>query len=179
VTSLPRLIGAWTLVIAAAAAGLAALDRLPALIAGTPHGARVFASVEEAERAVGARIRLPGYYPEDLRWPPTRIEVSRSVPPTVVIRVAGRDGARERLVVAQCIRGTASPPPDLLPPGQAMETTRVQLGSTTAHLVRVLLGPRELHDVWWDQRERRITLRYTGPVRQLLLMAESLEREYQ
>ena len=177
-TSLPRLIGAWVLVIAAAAAVLQAVDRLPALLAGTTHGARVFNSIEDAEQAVGARIRLPGYYPEDLRWPPSRIEVSPSVPPTVVVRVAGRDDGRERLVVAHCVGCTAPPPEDLVPPGEAMETTPIRVGATAAHLVRVLLGPRELHDLWWIQDGRRITLRYSGPVGQLLLMAESLERGY-
>ena len=56
---LPRLIVSWLVVVAAAAAALRALDHVPALLAGAPRGVRVYASLEEAERAIGASVWMP------------------------------------------------------------------------------------------------------------------------
>jgi hypothetical protein len=173
-----RIIGVWILVMGAAVLALRAADRLPALIAGTPHRARVFATVEQAERALGWRIWLPGYYPEELQWPPFRVEASGTSPVTAILRIGGRDDGRERLVIAQSLGGASAPPRDELPPGRVLGTpTAVRVGAHPAQLARVLVGPRELHDLWWDQDRRRITLRYAGPVQQLLLIAGSLERQ--
>lgn len=174
--ALPRLIGVWLLVVGAAAAGLMLLDHVPTLLASAPRGARVYASIDEAERAIGARIWMPGYYPDELRWPPDRVEVAATRPPTVVVRVGGRDGDRARLTIVQTVGGDVPPPPGLLAKGQAMETTPTFVGDREATLARVLIGPSETHDLWWAQDGRRITLRYSGPVERLLLIAGSLER---
>jgi len=171
-----RVIGVGVVVMALAAGALKALDRVPALLAGTAHGARVFASIEEAERAVGARIWLPAYYPDELAWPPASIEVSATEPPTVLVRLAGRDGGRDRLVVAQSIGWETPPPAGFLPPAQELGSADIALGGHRARLSRVLLGPHEMHDLRWDQDRRRVTLRYRGPVDTLMLVAASLER---
>jgi hypothetical protein len=136
----------------------------------------VYASIEDAERALGARIWMPAYYPDELRWPPRRVEVSAARPTTVAVRIAGRDGSGERLALVQTVGAHVPPPPALLPPGERMETTPVALGGRQATLARVLVGSRELHDLWWDQDGRRVTIRYSGPVDRLLLIAGSLER---
>lgn len=173
----PRIVAAWLVVMASSAVLLGALDHLPGLLVGAPRRARVFASVEEAERSLRARLWLPSYYPDELRWPPARVHAGPGAPATVVIHVAGRRNAGERLVVAQSIGGVAAPPATLLQPGETMETTEVAIGTRRAHLVRVLVGTESLHDLWWDQDGRRVTLRYTGPVDRLLRMARSLERQ--
>lgn len=177
--SLSRVIGIWVLVMVTTAVVLSALDRVPGLLAGTPHRARVYPGLEEAERALGARIWLPAFYPEDLRWPPSRVEASASAPTTVLVRVRAREGGGEKLVVAQCLGCFDEPPTDLLPPGRVLGTSEVRVGTNAARLVRLLVGTREVHDLAWDQGGRRITLRYAGPVQQVLLMAGSMERLHQ
>ena len=171
-----RAVGAWILVMGVTAVALKALDRLPAWLTGATHGARVFLSLDDAGRAVGARIWLPAYYPEELAWPPSRIEASTGEPAVLVVGIAGRRDGRERLVIAQSIGGAAPPPPGFLPEARAIETAQVPVGAHRASLSRVLIGPRALHDLWWDQGGRRVTLRYDGPVETLLLIAASLER---
>lgn len=171
--SVPRLIGAWVLVMAVVVSALSALDHVPGLLAGTTRRARVYSSIEEAERAVGARLWLPGYYPDEWRWPPARVEASASGPVSVSVRIAGRGGG-ERLVIVQSIEGPAAPPPALLSPGEVMETTDVTVAGRPARLVRRLVGTRRVHDLSWDQGGRRVTLRHAGPVQQLLLTAHSL-----
>jgi hypothetical protein len=166
---------AWLLVMAGAAVALKVLDHVPTLIAGTPRGVRVYRSIEEAERALSARIWMPGYYPDELRWPPLRIELAPTRPPAVAVRIASRDGDPDRLAVVEAM-GPGAPPPVLLPAGETMETSPVVVGGGPAVLSRVLLGTRELHDLSWSQGGRSIVLRYAGPVDRLLLIAGSLER---
>lgn len=175
-TGRTRVIGVWVLVMAVTAVALKALDRVPSLLAGTPHRARVFGSIEEAERAVGARIWLPAYYPDELEWPPASIEATTTPPLAVVVRIARRSDGRERLVVVQSIGETAAPAPDFLPPADELGTAAVRVGAHAARLSRVLVGPYERHDLWWDQGGRRVTLRYSGSMETLLLIAASLER---
>src|SRR5512139_3062881 len=94
-----RPIAAWLLVIGSAAVVLKGLDQVPTLVAGAPPGVRVYASIEDAERAIGASVWMPGYYPDELRWPPARVEVTSARPTTVAVRIAGRGGDAERLAI--------------------------------------------------------------------------------
>lgn len=175
--SLRRIVAAWLLVIAASAAALALADRVPALLAGTPHGVRVYASVVEAERAVGARVWLPTAYPDALAWPPTRVDAWPGPPATVAVHVSGRRGGRERLAIVQSLTAPAAPPAALLPRAELLTATAVSVGRRTAMLTRAMApGGEVVHDVSWDQGSRRFTLRYYGPVEELLSIAASLER---
>jgi hypothetical protein len=172
-----RIVLSWLAVVGAFILALEALDRLPTLLSGTPHGVRVYASVEEAQRAVGARIWLPAYYPDTLAWPPARIDAWPGPPAMVALHVAARAGGQEWLVLVQSFTAPANPPPVLLPPVQVLTTSDVTVGGRAAILTRVVApGGEVMHDVTWDHGRRRMTLRFRGPVEQLLLIAESLER---
>jgi hypothetical protein len=171
-----KTIGAWIVVMAATVVALKALDRVPALLAGTPHGARVYASIEEAERAIGARVWLPAYYPDELDWPPASVEATVNEPLVVVVRLAARADGSERLVLAQSIGSPAAPPDAFLPRADELSAAEVEVGRHRARLARVLVGPYERHELRWDQAGRCVTLRYAGPVDTLLSIAASLER---
>jgi hypothetical protein len=178
-TSLPRAILAWLLLAAGLAGALKAADRVPALIAGTPHGARVYATVQEAESAIGGQIWVPTDLPGALAWPSVRVDAWPGPPVSVAIRVAARSDGQERLVVVQSMASTAPPPEVLLPPVQALMTIDVPVGRHNATLTRALApGGQLLHDLSWDQGTRRLTVRYVGPVEDLLRIAASLERTH-
>ncbi|HEX7485463.1 MAG TPA: hypothetical protein VF332_04885 [Vicinamibacterales bacterium] len=176
-TSLPKAVQSWLLVAAGFAVALKAADRVPALIGGTPHGARVYATLAEAEAAIGAHIWVPTYCPDSLVWPPTRVDVWPGPPPSVAVHLRGRGNERDRLILEQSI-GMLAPPPDLLlQPGQVLMAVDVQVGRRQATLTRALAQDGQvLHDLSWDQGTRHVLLRYTGPVEELLLIAASLER---
>lgn len=158
---------------------LKAADRVPALLAGTPHGARVYATVEEAEHGIGARIWVPTSYPDSLVWPPVRVDTWPGPPTAVAIHVRGRESGPERLVLVQSIGAPATPPAVLLPPVQVLVTVDVIVGRHAATLTRVQAhSGLVLHDLSWDDGTRRVTMRYAGPVEELLLIAASLERTH-
>jgi hypothetical protein len=174
-----RAIRAWVLITVGFAVVLMAADRVPALIAGTPHGARVYRTVAEAERAIGARLWVPASFPPSVDWPPVRVDAWPGPPTSVVIHARGHADARERLVLAQSIGSPAPPPATLLEPLQELMTVDVSVGRHTATLTRGLAsGGQLLHDLSWTEGTRRVTIRYAGPVEDLLLLADSLERTH-
>ena len=160
----------------AATVGLKALDRIPALLVGAPHGVRVYRSIAHAQRALRARIWMPGYFPDTLAWPPTRIDAT-TAPPAVAVRVSGRRDAGERLVVYQSIETPSDPPASLLAPAELLESADVTIAGRAAVLARVATADgRLLHEVRWTHGSRRIVIRFAGPVEQLMSIASSLER---
>ncbi len=172
-----RTLVTWLLVLAAAAVALKAIDRVPALLSGTPQGARVYGSVEEAERAVGAKVWLPAFYPETLAWPPARIDAFAAGHSWVAVHIAGRADGRERLVLVQSLDAPAPPPRLLLDPALTLQSSEVEIGERRGTLLRVATdGGQTLNELSWDHGTRRLTLRYDGAVQELLLIARSLER---
>ncbi len=168
----------WLLVTAGIAVALKAADRVPALVAGAPHGARSYRTVAEVERATGARVWLPTALPPSVDWPPFRIDAWPGPPLSVALRANGRSQPREHLVIVQSIGAPAPPPGPLLEPLQPLLVTDVPVGSHRGVLTRGLeRGGRLVHDLAWDVGTRRLTLRYAGPVEELLRLAAAFERE--
>lgn len=160
------------------ALGLEGADRLPSLLAGTPHGARVYWTVAEAEAGIGARIWLPSSVPSDIGWPPARIDVWPAPPVSVAVHFPALGDGRDELILVQSIGARAAAPEAILPPLQVLMTVGdVPLGARTGTMTRALApGGQLLHDLSWDQGDRHMVLRYAGPVEDLLEVADSIER---
>lgn len=175
--SLWRTVLAWLAIVAGSAAALKTADCLPALIAGTPQGVRVYSTLNDAEHAVGARVWLPAYYPDSLAWPPERVDAWPGPPVMVAVRVSGRADHREKLVIVESLWARAAADARLLPAAPVLLSSDIRIGDRAARLDRVVApGGEVLHDVTWDQGRRRLTLRYRGPVEELLTIADSMER---
>lgn len=153
-------------------------DYVPSLLAGTPHDARVYWTLADAEAAIGEPIWVPSSYPPSIEWPPSRIDVWPVPPVFVAVHFHGRAGGRDGLILVQSIGARARPPAALLPPMETLlKVDDVPLGAHTATMTRELgSGGQLLHDLSWDQGSRHLVLRYAGPVEDLLLMAGNLER---
>jgi hypothetical protein len=172
-----RIVQSWLVVVACMTLALKAVDRVPALLSGAPHGVRAYASVADAERAIGARIWMPAYYPDSIAWPPTRVDAWPGPPTVVALRMNGRETRRERLVIVQSLAGTDAVPAQLLPPGEVLTLTDVLVGRQPGTIARLVApGGEVVHDVRWTHGRRAIVVRYYGPVEELLLIADSLER---
>ncbi len=167
------------LLLAAACAGvLKAADYVPSMLAGTPHDARVYWTLAEAEAGIGRAIWVPSAYPLSVAWPPARIDEWPIPPRAVAVHFDSRSGAKDVLILVESLDGETPPPPALLPPVETLMTVPdVPLGRRSGTMAReTRSGGHVLHDLWWTQGGRRIVMRYTGPVEDLLLMAGSLER---
>lgn len=174
--SVRRIVESWLVVVAVCALAVKALDHVPGWLSGTPHGVRMYSSVSDAEAAIGARLWLPSFYPDSLAWPPARVAAWPGPPTTVALQVNGRTSDRERLLIVQSVGGAVDPPAQLLPPAELLNRSEMAVGGRPAVVTRVMApGGEVVHDVRWDHGDRRIVLRYHGPVEELLLIAESLE----
>lgn len=169
--------GAWLAVMALAATTLAGLDRLPSVASGTPHGVRVFDSIDSAERELGVRVWLPSAGVV-LGWPPDRVEADAANPPTLAIHFPARVAGQPEVLLCESMgRVPRAAPEVLLPPGRTLESAEIQVGGRPAHLAR-LVGDdgRVWHELGWDLGSRHITLRSGGPVDWLLEVAGGVEQ---
>jgi hypothetical protein len=161
------------LVIGTAAGLLRALDSVPDFVRGEPRGAKRLRSVEEVEQRLSQRLLLPAYFPDTLRWPPATIRIHDGPPPSVALTFLDQSGETV-FVVYQSFGTPAAPPRELLPPMQALQSSRVALHDKDAELVRLLgADGRIWHDVAWRDEGRAVTLRFRGAVGELLTMARS------
>jgi hypothetical protein len=105
---------------------------------------KVFATVEDLERAAGERLVLPTYFPDSLVWPPAEIRASGGrKPKAALLTFKGRPDGADRLHLGQTLGGASVYPALLEPPGpraEGWQEVRVQVGRR-AMLVR-LRGPR-------------------------------------
>lgn len=172
-----RALAAPILVLGVAAAALAAVDAVPGCLAGEPRGVRRLRSIDEAERRLRARLVLPAYFPDTLRWPPVTIRIATGSPSSVALAFAPRSGEGEVLLVAQTIGGVGTISPALLDPGSVLDSSRVAIRGVEGNLARVIAEGQVWNEVRWDEAGRTVALRGKTSVDDLVRMARSAHRE--
>lgn len=172
-----RALGTLVLVMGAAAAALATLDAVPAWVQGEPRGVRKAASVEEAERRLKARLFLPAYFPDTLRWPPRAVRLVVQDTASVALSFDGQDGA-PALVLVQTVSGPGPISPLILPEGSPLQSSPLAVGDGEGTLSRVVGEDGSIwHEVAWTKAGARLALRGKVPVETLVKMARSAHRE--
>jgi hypothetical protein len=171
-----RTLAGLVVVLGGAAALLAALDAVPAWLAGEPRDVRRCASVEEAERRLRTRLLVPGYFPDTLRWPPRTVRVVQGALAGAALELDGVDGSPRLLLVQAARPGDA--PARLLPEATGLDAVPVALRGTSGTLRRVI-GPDG--EVWQEvvfvAGGRQVVLRLRGSVEQAVRMAKSTREE--
>lgn len=108
---------------------LSLLNRAPALLQQPERTA--FATVEEAETALGVRIPLPAYFPEFLGWPPAEVTATRNQTLVVSLVFPLRKTGEPALVIHQILRDEKENIPDLplLQPERPLREVKVPIGA--------------------------------------------------
>ncbi len=165
----------WTLalVLAGAAVSLAVLDTVPTWLHGQPRGVRRAATIEEVERRLGARVQVPSYFPDSLRWPPAEVRFTRDDGGAVALLFLGTDGT-PALRLHQTVAGTGPIPPGLHGRLAVIQQQSAPLGED-AVLSRVVAEDGTLwSQLEWTRAGRRFLLRGRGSLEDLLRMARSI-----
>ncbi len=176
-SELARALATLLLVMGGTAGTLGALDALPGWLQGEPRGVRRVASIDEAERALRARLTLPGFFPDTLRWPPSTVRIARDGPPAVALTFEGRDG-RARLLLVETVDGEGPITPLLLPEATVLQAGPIRVGAADGTLRRIVGEDGDIwHEVAWTAGKRALALRGKGTVEELVRMARSARRE--
>jgi hypothetical protein len=162
-----------TLVLGGAALALATLDAVPTWLHGEPRGVRRAMTVEDAERRLQAKVLLPSYFPDTLRWPPTTVRFTREDGGSVSLAFLGVDGA-PALFLAQTAGRDAPLPDSLLGRLAVIQQQSAPLGDG-AVLARVVAEDGTLwNQLEWRGAGRHFLLRGRGSLEDLIRMARSI-----
>jgi hypothetical protein len=173
----PALAG-WAVVVLGAVVLLGVVDAIPGYISGRPRGVTPVGTVEQAERRLGGRLRLPAYFPDSLRWPPVTVDIYLGPPAAAAMAFDGAKGSAVRLVVCQTLEPAQSMPVKLLPPGLFLEAARTKVGDDRGTLTRIQLDDgRIVHELTWQDAGRLLVLRFDGSVEQLMMLARSMNAD--
>jgi hypothetical protein len=173
---LARMLATLAWVVGATAAAVGALGAVPGWITGESGAVRSAPSIQDAERRLGARILVPGYFPERLEWPPQRILVSGGRRGSVRLLIGARRGFGVELLEATR-EGEAIAPP-LLEDRTILRTARTKVGAHPATISDVLVDGRSFRELAWEVQGRAMILRSAGnDIEELFRMAKSAHRE--
>ncbi len=168
----------WTLilVLGSAAFALVGLDSMPTWLHGQPRGVRRAGSVEEVERRLQARVLLPSYFPDTLRWPPSQVRFTREEGGSVALDFQGKDGA-PALLLAQTTAPAGEIPDAIKGRLAVIQRQSAPLGED-AVLARVVAEDGTLwSQLEWTGKDRRFLLRGRGSLEDLIRMARSIHGE--
>jgi len=171
-----RMLAALGWVVAATAVTLAGLGALPDWIAGEPREVRTAATLELAERSLGAGLALPSYFPAHLGWPPARIRIAGGVGGAVELTFRERAGGGDQLQLLQATTPGAPFPPDLEPSGTELSSSPATVASRPARLSRRTIDGEIWQQLAWERDGRKMVLRTRGDVEELFRMARSAHR---
>jgi hypothetical protein len=163
-------------VVATTGVMLAVLGALPGLIAGEPHEVRTMASLEAAERNLGAGLALPSYFPAHLGWPPARIRVAGGKGGAIELTFRERTGAGDQLQLLQATTPGAPLPAVFEPPGTELSASPTTVAARPARLSRRTIGGEVWQQLAWERDGCQMVLRTRGDVEELFRMARSAHR---
>ncbi|HUL57658.1 MAG TPA: hypothetical protein VLU43_00195 [Anaeromyxobacteraceae bacterium] len=171
---LARMLATLGWVTLATALTLAGLDALPGRIAGDTGEVRRAATVDEAERRLGARLYLPGYFPDHLAWPPAAVRVAGGRGGSVLLEVRARAGGEPALEVLEAATAGEPIADALLGDHRVLNISRTTIGTQPATIADVLHGGATWQELSWEVQGRAVALRTRGSVDELYRMARSV-----
>ncbi len=173
---LTRMLASLVWVLGATVATIAALGAAPRWITGESRALRGVPTIQEAERRLGARVLVPGYFPDHLAWPPAEIHVAGGRRGSVRLAIAARDGGAG-VEILEATRDDEPIAPDLLRDRTVLRTDRTSVGSQPATISDVLVDGRPAREIAWTLHGRAMILRSAGDLDELFRMARSSHRE--
>jgi hypothetical protein len=172
---LTRMLATFVWVAGATVVTVAVLGALPGWITGDRGTVRWAATIQDAERRLGARILVPGYFPDRLDWPPRSLQVAGGRRGSVRLELSARHGPDLHILQAT---GEGEPiAPELLTNRTVLRTSRATVLAHPATLSDVLVDGTLHRELAWEVQGRAIILRSSGDVEELFRMARTSHRE--
>lgn len=173
---LARMLASFFWVLGATTVTVAVLGALPRWVSGESGAVRHAATIQEAERRLGARVLVPGYFPARLAWPPAEIRVAGGRRGSVRLGIGARDGG-PGVELLQATSDDAPVAPKLLEDRTVLRSSRTAIGGAPATLSDVLVAGHPARELAWSLHGRAVILRSAGDLDELFRMARSAHRE--
>jgi hypothetical protein len=174
--ALGRMCATFGWIVAATVVSVSALGALPGWMAGESGALRHARTIEEAERHLGARVLVPGYFPARLAWPPAEIRMAGGRRGSVRLAFAARDGGAG-VEMLEATRDGEPVHAELLQDRTVLRSGRAIVGKAPATISDVLVSGRPATELAWELHGRAVILRSAGDVEELFHMARSAHRE--
>ncbi|HEX9399037.1 MAG TPA: hypothetical protein VF912_02910 [Anaeromyxobacter sp.] len=172
---LVRMLATFVWVAGATVVMVAALGWLPGWITGDRGTVRRLPTVQDAERRLGARVLVPGYFPDRLDWPPRSILVAGGRRGSVRLDLSARHGPEVHILEAT--REGEPIAPELLAGRTVLRTSHATVLAHPASLSDVLVEGTLHRELAWEVQGRAMILRSSGDVEELFRMARTSHRE--
>lgn len=172
---LGRMLASFVWTLGATAACIAGLGALPGWIAGESGALRHAATIQEAERRLGARVLVPGYFPDRLGWPPREIRIAGGRRGSALLVFGAREGSP--VTFLQATRDGEPIAPELLVGRTVLRSSPALVHGVPATLSDVLEEGHLAKELAWELHGRAMLLRSAGDLEELFRMARSAHRE--
>jgi hypothetical protein len=170
---LPRIVGAWLLLVAVGAFGLRVVDAVPRVALGIPRGVVRVSDVGQLDRESGRRMPVPAYFPDTIQWPPTVARFHTSGSAAIWCRQRPAGGVV--LILATAPRGTRDISSAVLPASVELQREAAMLGTRPAVVSRVRDADGAVwQQVQWQTADQIVLVRYRGTLDELLKIAGSV-----
>lgn len=173
---LARMLASLFWILGATVATLAVLGAIPAWLVGEGSAVHHAATVQDAERRLGARLLVPGYFPAHLEWPPAVIRTAGGRRGSAHLSFASRDGAPP-IELLQSTREGEPISDELLRGRTVLRTSRARVGVMPAALSDVLVDGHPAKELAWELQGRAMLLRSAGDIEEMFRIAKSAHRE--
>jgi hypothetical protein len=154
---------------------LGVLGAMPGWITGDRGVVREVASLQDAERRLGARVLVPGYFPDRLLWPPKAIRVAGGRRGSVRLDFAARSGPDLHLL--ESTREGEPIARELLGDRTVLRSSRASVGKLPATLSDVLVDGTLHRELAFELNGWAVVLRSSGDVEELFRMARTSHRQ--
>jgi hypothetical protein len=170
-----RMLATLVWVTGATIVALAVVGAMPGWITGDKGIVREALSVQDAERRLGARVLVPGYFPDRLIWPPRAIHVAGGRRGSVRLDLGARTGPG--ITIFEATREGDAIAPELLGDRTVLRSSRTAVGKLPATLSDVLVDGRLHRELAFAPGGWSVVLRTEGDVEELFRMARTSHRQ--
>ena len=170
-----RMVATVVWVAGATLVAVAVLGAMPGWITGDKGIVREASSIQDAERRLGARVLVPGYFPERLIWPPKKIRVAGGRRGSVRLDFDARTGPD--LHILEATREGEPIAPELMGERTVLRTSPTAVGKLPAKLSDVLVDGTLHRELAFDLNGWAVVLRSSGDVEELFRMARTSHRQ--
>lgn len=155
---------------------LVGVGTIPRLVLGTATSGRA-ATLEDAERRLGARIPVPGYFPSRLAWPPADIHIAGGRRGSAALTFEAHDGGPPVALVQSLTAGEPIDP-ELLRNRSVVTERPTRVAARPAALASVLVDGLSWHELSFEVGGRAVLLRTrSDDLEELIRMAKTMHVE--